>query len=422
MRIGVVGIEFDGFINNVESRIRMPVELSLEEVRTFLIRCHTLDHYRHKADEQGVLSVFHRLGCIQYDPLNVVGRNPCLVMQSRIAGFTPELLDKCLYEDRLLLDGWDKEMSVYRTADWPYCARIRHCHQSSVIGRLQYRGQSEALSYTDAVMDEIRKRGPLGAKQIDLGSCQASRWGHRKISGAVMDYLFAKGQLGVKKKRNAQKIYALVEDLISPDVLCVGDPFQSDEEFYEWYFLRRIAGLGLCWPRNGGGWNGYYLSDRSLRKNMFALLEEKGCITRVKVPEIDETLYMCTSDLPLLDNGEGQDGCVRFLAPLDNFLWDRGLIKKLFDFQYSWEVYLPAVKRKYGYYVLPVLYRNRLIARMEPGKQKTNHPFTVKNWWWEEGVSVDADIKEAVIVSMERFAEYLHADGYAKENENIVFI
>jgi hypothetical protein len=399
----------------------MPVELSLEEVRTFLIHCHMLDHYRHKADKEGVLSVFDRLGCIQYDPLNVVGRNPCLVMQSRIDGFTVELLDRCLYEDRLLLDGWDKEMSVYQMADWPYCARIRHCHQLSVIARLQYRGQSEVLSYADAVIEEIQKQGPLSAKQINLGNCKASRWGHRKISGAVMDYLFANGRLGVKKKTNAQKTYALIEDLFPPDILCAVDPFQSDEEFYEWYFLRRIAGLGVCWTRNGGGWNGYYLSDQSLRKSVFAVLEEKGYITRIIVPEINENLYMRTSDLSLLDNDEGQDGFVRFLAPLDNFLWDRGFINKLFDFQYSWEVYLPAEKRKYGYYVLPVLYKNRLIARMEPDKQETSHSFTVKNWWWEEGVHVDGEIKEAIILSMERFAAYLCVDGYAKENERIIF-
>ena len=85
-----------------------------------------------------------------------------------------------------------------------------------------------------------------------------------------------------------------------------------------------------------------------------------------------------------------------------------------FLFQYSWEVYLPVEKRKFGYYVLPILYQNKLIARMEPIKQEIGKPFSIKNWWWEPGISINNKMKSAVKNGLKIFSEYLKADGIDK--------
>ena len=92
------------------------------------------------------------------------------------------------------------------------------------------------------------------------------------------------------------------------------------------------------------------------------------------------------------------------LAPLDNLLWDRTLIKQLFDFDYRWEVYKPVAIRQYGYYVLPVLYGNQLVARFEPMKHKKNTPLTIKNWWWEDNVNVTRPMQESILKCLNRFA------------------
>ena len=99
----------------------------------------------------------------------------------------------------------------------------------------------------------------------------------------------------------------------------------------------------------------------------------------------------------------------RILAPLDNMLWDRLLVQKVFGFNYTWEVYVPMEKRKYGYYVLPVLYRNNIIARLEPVKYQKGRPFTFRNWWWEPGLKVTAGIKRAVKQGIDNFTCYLEA-------------
>ncbi|HEX3046986.1 MAG TPA: crosslink repair DNA glycosylase YcaQ family protein, partial [Bacillota bacterium] len=91
---------------------------------------------------------------------------------------------------------------------------------------------------------------------------------------------------------------------------------------------------------------------------------------------------------------------------------DRELVEKIFGFTYSWEVYLPVEKRKYGYYVLPVLYGDQLVARFEPEVYRGKNPLQIKNWWWEEGVKVTPEMKAAVNEGLQKFCQYLQADGY----------
>jgi uncharacterized protein YcaQ len=362
----------------------------------------------------GINTLFQRIGSIQYDPLNVVGRNPHLVLQARIKDFTMNTLDSLLYKDRVLIDGWDKEMSIYRTEDWPYFHRVRKRTEKTSINILVRRGQKEVLSYTKQILKRLKEEGPLGATDVDLGKCNSTRWGHRRIAGAAFDYLFSKGTVGVYKKKNVQKVYDLIENLLPERILNSADPFNNDNDFYEWYFLRRIKSIGIHWLKNGGGWNGHCLSDSRLRRRVFESLEKKDIIVRINIPEINEDLFICQEDIKLLHKKPEYDNNIRVLAPLDNLLWDRTLIQKVFGFQYSWEVYLPVEKRKYGYYVLPILYQNKIIARMEPEKQETGSPLMIKKWWWEPNIQITKKLYDGIKGGLKIFAKYLNADGVDK--------
>jgi len=400
--------------------------LSKEEFRSFLIRYHSLDNFDRLSGKgktqvlkpaAQIKKLMRRLGSVQYDPLNVVGRNPDLVFQSRIKGFTVDTLEDLLYKERYLVDGWDKEMSIYPSADWPCFSRIRKAEAESTLGTLKYRGQEGVLAYLPQIMDEVRKRGALKAGAIKLGAIKENRWGHRQVSGAALDYLFNSGELGVYSKKSAQKTYAPIGDLLPGKIIKAPDPFPTDDDFLEWYFLHRMGSIGAYWLRSGPGWLGHYLSDPELRKKTLKTLEGKKLIVPFEVPEINETFYMRRKDLPVLNEKNQYDGAVRFLAPLDNMLWDRLLVKKVFDFEYTWEVYVPQAKRKFGYYVLPVLYRNNLIARFEPLKHEKGRPLTVKNWWWEPAFNGnDPKIREAMLKGLENFAGYLRADGLERES------
>ena len=104
----------------------------------------------------------------------------------------------------------------------------------------------------------------------------------------------------------------------------------------------------------------------------------------------------------------------RFIAPLDNMIWDRKMTEALFDFTYSWEVYTPVAKRKFGYYVLPVLYNGNFIARFEAEPVRETGEFIIKNWWWEPGIEPMDDMKDSIVKEMVHFAEFLQVNNSPK--------
>ena len=398
------------------------LEISKSQARRFFINYHGLNSYNRFEGEQGILEFMNKVGCIQYDPLNVVGRNPDLVLQSRIDGYTSSVLEKLLYTDRSLIDGWDKMMAIYKTEDWPLLHRVREQHVKSTLATMDYRGTLKALEITEEVKDIIIEKGPVQASKINIGTVDKGRWGPRKLSSVALDYMFTRGELGIIKKNNTQKVFDLIENLLDSELINKPDPFTSDREFYKWYFKRRIGSLGMIWRRNGGGWLGHFLSNKALRGSIIDELLSENSIMKVTIEGIKEDFYVKAEDISLFDNVDYKyEKSTRFLAPLDNLLWDRSIIEEVFDFKYTWEVYVPKDKRKFGYYVLPVLYGDKFIARFEPEKHRGDNPLEIKNWWWEEGVVVTDEMKHSVNKGLENFCKYLGADGLTEESMNRIF-
>ena len=377
------------------------MKISKEDARRFLVRYQHLDNSQPLHGVDGILEYMKKVRCIQYDPLDVVGRNTDLVLQARIGDYRREMLEHLLYEKRQLIDGWDKVMSIYPSEDWQYFHMVRECRGKEAISILQHRGHSDALLHIDNILEFIAENGPTLPKQISLGSAKSGSWGHASLSGAAMDYLFHTGKLGVSKKLNVTKVYDLIENILPPN-LRINFPFETECDFYKWYVYRRIGSMGMLWNRNGGGWLGTLMPNKKLRQQILDEHVDSGLIQRVFVDGISDAFYVRSEDASFETNEYNPSERMRFIAPLDNILWDRDMLSKIFDFDYTWEVYIPATKRKFGYYVIPVLYKDRFIARFEP--EKSNSHICIKNWWWENGVAVSDDLIDCAVQAMERLS------------------
>ena len=127
-------------------------------------------------------------------------------------------------------------------------------------------------------------------------------------------------------------------------------------------------------------------------------------------------LYLLSGDLPLMESviaGQADQAArLEFLAPLDPMLWDRKLVEALWDYRYSWEIYTPAAKRKYGYYVLPMLYGDRLIGRIEPKADKKTKTLTVRNIWFEPDVRQTKKLSGLIGKAVQRLAKFNDCDEY----------
>lgn len=378
--------------------------LTNRQARDLLVRYHNLDGGDRFSGLEGARAVMDRLGTIQFDPLNVVGRNADLVLQARVRGYRPKHLQALLYREHWLVDGYDKEMCVYTARDFGRYAPQRAMHAADARGWLDRRGQGEAFDMLEDILDIIRQRGPCALTDIPLGESKDFGWGPRRPSGAAIEYLFRSGRLCIADKTGTQRRFDLTERVLPRE--CI-EPWEPEAEAFEdWYVLRRLRCLGLLWSRRGGAWQGYAVSRDSTRKAALERLSGRGEVIPCRVEGRKEMFYALPEALEDVEQRlSGRH--VRFIAPLDNLMWDRDMVEALFGFRYRWEVYTPVAKREYGYYVLPVLYGNRFVARFDPEPVSKAGAFRVRRWWWEDGVRPGRGMLEAVEIAMNRFARYL---------------
>ena len=224
------------------------------------------------------------------------------------------------------------------------------------------------------------------------------------------------GELVIHHKVHTRKVYDLVSRNIPADILSAPDPHPAREDYHDWHVLRRVGGVGLLWNRGGMVWPGIYGAGKNERLDALSRLIKQEKAIEVEVEDIKYPLYMRTQDMTTLDAAEEsgeQPPKAAVIAPLDNLLWDRDLVEMLFGFRYRWEVYKPVVDREYGYYVLPVLYGDRFIARFEPGRDKKSKALVIKNWWWEQDVERTDEMYNSLKDCFQRFLRYLGMDKIA---------
>ncbi|MDF1513036.1 MAG: crosslink repair DNA glycosylase YcaQ family protein [Anaerolineae bacterium] len=383
------------------------VQLTLEQARRCALAYQGLLPPYTLNGKTGIMTFIQRVGCIQFDPLNIVGRNPDLVLQSRVSDYTPAVLESLLYKDRSLVDGWDKMMAIYAVEDWPYFHRHRTA-QRAQLGK----ADRPAMTIIPQVREAIREQGPLSSLDLDHNETVNWSWAPTRIARAALESMYAWGELIVHHKINTRKVYDFAANHIAPELLQAPDPFANETAYFDWHILRRLGSIGMIWNRAGNIWLAMHGIKSKQREATFQRLLNQEKILPVEVPDLSETLYIRAADLDFMRHARDLTPPApraSIIAPLDNLMWDRDYIQALFDFRYRWEVYMPAAKREYGYYVLPLLYGDRFIGRFEPGWDKKTQSLIIKQWWWEPGISVDQPMKNALLDCFQRFMHFRHA-------------
>lgn len=374
-----------------------------KQARNFLLLKHGLiGKYKYKGKD-GVCSYIQQAGCIQFDPIDVCGKNAELVLQSRVHGFTKEMLYQLLYEDRKLIDYFDKNMSIFCIEDWKYFSRTReqYCHFGRSLEEINKVGSQ--------VINIIKEKKIVCSKDIDLPQTVDWSWNPTRLSRAVLEALYFRGNLIVHHKKGTIKYYALASEFIDKSVLDAPDPNKYDDDFLKWRVLRRIGSVGLLWNKPSDAWLGIDGFQRETRDRIFSQLLSEGSIIPCSVEGIADKLYFLKEDEQLAKQvllSKQYKKRLEFIAPLDNLMWDRNLIKAIFDFDYKWEIYTPADQRKYGYYVLPIIYGNRFAGRIELNVDKRSRSLVLKNLWVDNNTKLNERFKQDLQERLYRFAVF----------------
>ena len=395
----------------------MTVSITRDQAKRFILSKQGLLGKHRFAGREGAYRYVRQAGCIQFDPVDVCGRNAELTLQSRVKGFRKKMLEDLLYRDRLLVDYSDKELSIWPSEDWPYFSGYReksrqHGQRFAGIPELE----KEAVAY-------IRRHGPVSSDTLPIGGTvfwhSSMHWsGHwEKESPAarsVLEQLYTDGVLLIHHKSGSRKFYDLAEKYLPGELLDAPNPCPDEAAFLRWRVRRRIGAAGLLWNRRSDAWLGIRMTAEE-RNEAFAELEAMGQILPVLAEGIRTPLYLRAADLPLLetvlDRTADETPRVEFLAPLDPMLWDRKLVEAVWGFRYSWEIYTPADKRKYGYYVLPILCGPELVGRIEASADRKNRRLDVRNIWFEPGVRRTKKLDRAIGSAVLRLARFNDCAG-----------
>lgn len=382
------------------------IKLTNRKARQFLLLKHGLLGEYQFAGKEGVLDFVRQVGCIQYDPIDVCGKNAELVLQSRIKGFTKNMLDELLYKDRYLIDYPDKNLAIIPLEDWPYFERYR---QAARQHAKRYPGIEEL---TEQVRVHIHNHGALSSDDLQLDGNfswqSAIHWSSgNNTSRSVLEQMYSTGELIIHHKKGTRKYYDIAEKYIPPNLLNASEPLKAELDHHKWRVLRRIGAVGLLWNRASDAWLNIWGMKAEQRNEVFRQLLDEARIVAIAVEQLKDTLYCRAEDLPLIEavlqNPEPKFRC-ELIAPLDNLIWDRKLISELFGFDYTWEIYTPAIKRKFGYYVLPLLYGESLIGRAEIIAERKTGTLVVKNIWYENGIQPTKQLRTAINHCFQHFA------------------
>ena len=380
-----------------ESAAPPPRIVSAAVARRFLVLRHLLAPPRAlPPGEQSVLGVLERLGSLQFDPLEIAGRNHDLVLQARIAGYRREMTDALLYERRLLFEAYNKGLSILPTAELPLY-RLTWDH-----ARIRHDGAAfdEHAPLVEELLARIRRDGRLSSTDIESRAAIDWYWRPTNPVRAILEALAEAGILAIARRDGNRRIYDLAERLFPVDLLAERPSVREQARHrllsrYRANGLLGAAGQAELWIGTGRAAPDPARPDLPTRTELRAELLADGSLTAVSVEGLRGPRLIVASDVAWLQRAidevaagappGGAAPAVSFLAPLDPFCWDRDLLRGLFGFDYVWEVYVPQSKRRWGYYVLPILFGDRLVGRIEPRFDRAARAVRVLGTWWEAG-------------------------------------
>lgn len=340
-----------------------PPDLSNEQARWLAIEAQGLHRDRPSATitRRHIHDVFARVGTIQLDAVNVVERTQFLVLFSRLGAYDVKRLHDLCGPGGEIFEYWGHAASLLPMTHQPLMRwRMEHAGpygESDAYATRREEWRAANQDYLAAVLAEVRDRGPLAASQLtDPRRQQGEWWGRRSIGRQALEWLFFKGDVTGWRAPNFERIYDLPERVIPADVLA--QPTPPIDEAQRRLLILAAGSLGVGTARELADY--YRLNIRTARDRL-AELVEAGEIELVTVEGWREPGFV----LPTARPTRPRRRHATLLSPFDSLIWERTRTRRLFGFDYRIEIYVPEAQRTHGYYVLPLLVGDALVARFD---------------------------------------------------------
>jgi uncharacterized protein YcaQ len=370
--------------------------ISLAELRERVVRAQGYTSRARSGTAGDVLDTIRRLGCVQLDSISTVERSHRIALGARIGAY-PEHAVARLMRDGKIFEYWAHEACLVPIEDFP----MHRWRMHELATAHPWRGNvlEREPELTKHVLDELAEKGPLPSRHFE-GTGSGGMW-NWKPAKVVLEALHSGGRVVIAGRQNFQRLYALPEQILPPEVLNGGPP-PTREEFVRWATLRAVEARGALtekavaemWRLKGG-----VAGIRPHADHWIAA----GRLRRVEVEDGSAPVLVPTAE------PQGTLPPAVLLSPFDNLVWDRDYLARVFGFRHVIEVYKREHERVYGYYVLPLLRRDRLVGRVDLKHDRTEKQLRVKAFHRERGVRGDLDA--TLGTALQRLARVLGAES-----------
>ncbi len=357
----------------------------------------------------GLRRVMDRVGTIQLDAVNVLARTQYLVPFSRIGAYDPGLLGALSGPGGEWFEYWGHAASLLPIDRYPlFRWRMERGREDLTGGASQERRRAwraEHATYLAQVLEEVTERGPLTAAQLSEPRRRSGTWWDRRSDGRrALELLFDEGVLLAWRSASFERVYDLTQRAVPSDVFA--RPRPSEDAAQRELLLIAARSLGVATAADLAD---YFWLRPAVAKRRIGELVEDGRLLELAVEGWSVPAYSL-ADAPLRARLRRTQATV--LSPFDSLIWNRPRAERLFGLRYRIEIYVPAARRTHGYYVLPVLLGERIVARLDLKADRQARALRVQSAFLEDGEQ-PVPVAEAVLDELERLRDWLGLEQLA---------
>jgi hypothetical protein len=384
---------------------------ALRTLALFAQNLHNANESDLQPDPGTIYQLVDRIGCVQIDTLHMVRRSQYLVPWSRLGAYDPTVLDALASNtERCLFEGWQHAACIIPLSEYRYqLPHQRRAREDPAKHSRSWLSDPQNVALTQSVLARIRKEGVLRTSDFEGDGHKRNSWWDWKPAKHALEHLYARGDLMIAGRNKFQRRYDLTERVL-PKWVDANEPTATDRDRF--WVERGAKALGACLPRHAGD---YTWMGVSRSRPMVEALVRDGILIPIQGSMVNgqtAELVIHRDNLPFLE--QASDGALKalrttFLSPFDNLLWAARRDEMFWGFHQVLECYLPAPRRVYGYFCLPILHQDRLVGRFDPKLERKTGILRIKALYLEPGVKPDEELVKDTAFAMRDFITFHEA-------------
>lgn len=355
--------------------------------------------------------VIRQIGCVQIDTLHMVRRSHYLVPWSRLGSYNSETFDDLIFgPERCLFEGWQHAATIIPLVEYRYqMPRQRNLRENPDTGYNRWLNELVEKDFVPKVLERIRHQGALKVSNFESDGHTGGTWWNWRPAKVALEFLYSFGELMIANRVKFQRVYDLTKRVL-PEWVDTNEPSVSERDRF--WVERGAKALGVCTGRQAGDYT--WMKVSRSKPHVETLIREgflipiSGKLANGKTGEF----LIHRDNLPVLQqaaDGWLKPGRTTFLSPFDNLFWAALRDEMLWGFHKSLEAYLPAAKRVYGYFCLPILHKDRLVGRFDPKLERKTGTLILRALYLEPGIKPTEEIVKAVAGAMRDFMAFHEA-------------